>query len=119
MTDLAVITKAKDLATYVFTVTERSPKRFRFTLVSRMQNLCLDVAHHLYRANDARLDDSEEARHRKQYQHEALSCLRELDYLLTLSREMGCILPKQQVLAAGFLCDVGRMLSAWMRADAK
>ena len=37
--ELTVITKAKDLCRYAMTVTEKSPKRFRFTLVSRMQNL--------------------------------------------------------------------------------
>ena len=36
--ELAVITKAKDLCDYVLTVTDRSPKKFRFTLVIRLQN---------------------------------------------------------------------------------
>ena len=31
--ELTVIVKAKDLASYVITVTDKSPKRFRFTLV--------------------------------------------------------------------------------------
>lgn len=49
--ELAVITKAKDLCSYIMTVTEKSLKRFRFTLVSRMQNLALDTIEQMYRAN--------------------------------------------------------------------
>ena len=40
---LIVITKAKELCSYVMTVTQKSPKHFRFTFVTRMQNLLLDV----------------------------------------------------------------------------
>ena len=32
--ELTVITKAKDLCSYVMTVTQKSPKQFRFTFVS-------------------------------------------------------------------------------------
>ena len=50
--ELAVITKAKDLCSYVMTVTDKSPKRFRFTLVSRMQNYELNVIESLILASE-------------------------------------------------------------------
>ena len=50
--ELAVITKAKELCSYIILVTDKSPKRFRFTLVSRMQNYALDVIENLYMANE-------------------------------------------------------------------
>ena len=50
--ELTVITKAKDLCTYVMTVTQKSPKQYRYTFVSRLQNLSLDIIENLYRAND-------------------------------------------------------------------
>ena len=50
--ELTVITRAKELCSCVMTVTQKSPKQFRFTFVSRMQNLALDAIEHLYRAND-------------------------------------------------------------------
>ncbi len=31
--ELSVITKAKDLCSYVITITQKSPKQFRFTFV--------------------------------------------------------------------------------------
>ena len=40
--ELAVITKAKDLCSYVMTVTEIA-KAFRFTLVAKLQNYALDI----------------------------------------------------------------------------
>lgn len=35
--DLSVITKAKDLSSYILTITDKSPKKFRFTLVNFWQ----------------------------------------------------------------------------------
>ncbi len=50
--ELTVITKAKDLCTYIMTITEKSPKKYRFTLVSKLQNLALSVIENIYRANE-------------------------------------------------------------------
>ncbi|MCR5150247.1 MAG: hypothetical protein K6B52_03360 [Clostridiales bacterium] len=41
--ELTIITKSKDLCSYIFTVTQKSPKQFRFTFTSRLQNLALDI----------------------------------------------------------------------------
>ena len=46
--DLLVVTKAKELCSYIITITQKSPKQFRFTFVSRMQNLTLDVIENMY-----------------------------------------------------------------------
>ena len=48
--DLMVITKAKDLCSYVMTVTQKSPKQFRFSLVARLQGYAPDMIANLYRA---------------------------------------------------------------------
>ena len=50
--ELTVIVKAKDLCSYVLTVTEKSPKRFRFTLVAKLQGYALGTIENLYRANE-------------------------------------------------------------------
>lgn len=54
--ELIAVKKAKELSALVFEVTERSPKKFRFTPVSRMQNLSLDIVSELYNANDVFID---------------------------------------------------------------
>ena len=40
---LAIVMKAKDLCTYIVTITQNSPKQFRLTFVARMQNLAMDI----------------------------------------------------------------------------
>ena len=43
MRELYVITKAKDMGNYIYTITDKSPKKFRFTLVSKLQSLTIDI----------------------------------------------------------------------------
>ena len=50
--ELTVITKAKYLCSYVMTVTQKSPKHFRYTFVNRLQNLTLDIVENLILANE-------------------------------------------------------------------
>ena len=75
--ELSVITKAKELCSYVMTVTEKSPKRFRFTLVSRMQNYALDVIENLYIANEIYVPAGrrDQAEKRQSYQQQAQTSL--------------------------------------------
>lgn len=49
--DLYVVTKVKELTKCVITVTEKSPKKIRFTLVTRLQNYCLVVWENIVTAN--------------------------------------------------------------------
>ena len=42
--ELQVITFAKNLCSYVMTITQKSPKQFRFSLIGRMQGYVLDIA---------------------------------------------------------------------------
>ena len=53
------------------TVTEKSSKRFRFTLVSRMQNYTLDIIESLYLANEVFLNDEKSAESRLRHQRKA------------------------------------------------
>jgi hypothetical protein len=41
--ELRVITGAKNLATYLFQALERAPKKFRYSLIARLENKSLDV----------------------------------------------------------------------------
>lgn len=72
---LTVITKAKDLCSYVMTVTQKSPKQFRFTFTSRLQNLSLNVVESLYRANDTFVtkENPSSREKRLEFQHKVLS----------------------------------------------
>ena len=95
--ELAVVTKAKDLCSCIMTVTQKSPKHFRFTFVSKLQNLSLDVIESLYRANDVFVaaGDAAAAQRRLALQRDALASLKMLAYFSLLSMEQGCLLKRQ------------------------
>ena len=119
--ELSVITKAKDLCSYILTVTEKSPKRFRFTLVSKLHSYALNVVENLYRANEVyvKKGDSEKSALRLNYQHNALSELKLLGYMAQLSMEQGCILPKQYEQITKKIYDTQNLLGAWIKSDRK
>ena len=119
--ELAVITKAKDLCSYVMTVTDKSPKRFRFTLVAKLQNYALDIIENLYRANKVfvKAGDREKSQQRIDFQHQALTELKLLGYMAQLSMEQGCILPKQYEQITKKIHDCQNMLGAWLNSDRK
>lgn len=50
--ELTVITKAKELCSYVLTVTGKSPKRFRFALAAKLPGYALEGVECLYSDNE-------------------------------------------------------------------
>lgn len=120
--ELTVITKAKDLCGYVLATTEKSPKRFRFTLVSRMQNLALDMIERIYRANEVYMAGptrEQAAAKRLDLQHGALTSAKLLGYMALLAREQGCILPRQYEQITKLISDCQNLLGAWINSDRK
>ena len=87
--ELSVIVKAKDLCSYILTVTEKSPKRFRFTLTSKLQTYALNVLENLYRANEVFLEKGkpDTAEKRKSFQQQALTECKLLGYMAQLAME--------------------------------
>lgn len=114
--ELTVITKAKDLCSYIVTVTQKSPKQFRFTFTSRLQNLSLNVIENLYRANDTFVTKENLAAREKRlaFQHQAMTDLKLLCYFSLLAREQNCILPKQYEQISRQSTDSQNLLGAWM-----
>ena len=117
--DLAVIAKAKDLCSYVLQATSQSPKRFRFTLVTRLQNCALDVVERLFCANEVFVspDDVAPAAERLGLQRSAMTSLKLLAYLAELAMAQGCILPKHYERITHGVYDVQNMLGAWIKSD--
>lgn len=116
--ELTVITRAKELCGYILTVTDQSPKKFRFTLVSRLQNYSLDILEKLYLANSVVIKEgtpAEDCQKRRNYQREAYTTLRLLAYIAMVARENQCILNRQHTVMAfamnrltGFMRDLHR-----------
>ena len=68
--ELTVITQAKALCSYIRTVTDKSPKRFRFTLVAKLQNYALNVIENLYYANEVPMQTADLSRLRERADHQ-------------------------------------------------
>lgn len=117
--ELTVITKAKDLCSYVMTVTPKSPKQFLFSFKSRLQNLSLDVIEALYRANDTFVTKGNiSARDKRiEFQHQAMTDLKLLAYFALLAREQNCILPKQYEQISRQSADCQNQHGAWINSD--
>ena len=49
--EMAVFTHAKKLSEYIFVITEKSPKKYRWSIISRLQNASVELVENLYRAN--------------------------------------------------------------------
>ena len=72
--EFILITKAKDLVKHTFLMTNdrRFPKKYRFTVVNRLQDLVIDIFQHIQEANELDLSDPQEFRERR-YEQKTLS----------------------------------------------
>ena len=113
--DIAVITAAKDLCKYIMHATSKSPKQFRASFVSRMQNLSLDTIENLLKANLMGLSSA----YRITFQRRAGISLKMLDYIAMVSRECGCILPNQHENICKMLAETQSLLGGWINNDKK
>ncbi len=121
--ELTVITKTKDLCRYVLTISDKSPKKFRFTLTNRLQNYAIAIVEQLLFANEVRMAVKskrlleERLEIRKNYQQQAFTNMKMLAYLSQLAMEQQCILPKQYEQITKKLYDCQNMLGAWVKSD--
>ena len=118
--ELTVITKAKDLIKHTYTLTEnteRFPKKYRFTLVNRLQERATDIYECLLEANELDLRDPEEAKERQKLQARALTYCKELLFFLELSFELNRINAKSLEYWSKLAFDVMYMTKAWKRRD--
>lgn len=117
--ELTVVTRAKDLCSYIMTVTQKCPKNFRYTYVSRLQNLAMDVIENIFRANDTFVSKGDVRTYniRLEFQHKALTDLKLLAYFSLLAMEQKCILPKQFEQISRMATDCQNLLGAWILSD--
>ena len=118
--DMVVITKTKNLISYIFKVTAKSPQKFRFTFVNRMQNIGLDAIQFLYKANDIKIvgnKNQNDIMRRYQFQSAAMTNIKLLEYVSMLALENECILLKQyeQIAKQGAECMI--LLNNWIESD--
>lgn len=108
--DMAVFTAARKLSQYVFVITEKSPKKLRWSIVSRLQNATVDVIENLYRAN------CERGERREEFQKQARVSLRLVDFFSEAARTMQAINMRQTEIIAKHIGEVDKLLSGWIRS---
>ena len=103
------------------TITQKSPKQFRFSQVGRMQGYVLDVVEELYYANDIFVTPEHRAgwAQRQAHQRKAMSLLKLLVYVAQISREQQAIQPKQYEQISIQAYNVQNLLGAWINSDSK
>ncbi len=117
--ELTVIVKAKDLCSYIMTVTQKSPKQYRFTFTSKLQNLSMSVIENIYRANETFVEkgDREAYKTRSEFQHEAMTDLKLLSYFSLLAMENKAITPKQYEQISKQSTEAMNFLGGWISKD--
>ncbi len=108
--EMAVFTHAKKLAEYIFVITEKSPKKLRWSIVSRLQNSAVEIVDHLYQAN---FEDGEE---RVAWQKRAKVDLCILDYYAETAKRMQAINTRQMLIIGRQISEVKKLLAGWERS---
>ncbi len=119
-TELKVIVKAKELMKHTYVLTSnpnRYPKKFRHSLVDRMQIVSMDIYELLLEAN--RINNQTEKRVRCETITKAImNCDKLLTYI-ELSMELEVLNPKSAEYWSKMVSDVKYMAIAWRTAEKK
>lgn len=113
-TELKVIVKAKELATHTFKLTSninRYPKKYRHSLVDRMQIKSLDIHNTLLEAN--RINNATSKHLRCETITKAITYCDELLFYIELSMNIGLLTDKSNAYWAKMASDVKYMAIAW------
>lgn len=112
--EMAVFTHAKKLSEYIFVITEKSPKKLRWSIISRLQNASVEIVENLYRANFER-DDAV----RVSYQKSAAVGLKILDFYTETARKKQGITIRQTEIIARQISETTRLLNGWVKSTKK
>lgn len=112
--EMAVFTHAKKLSEYIFVITEKSPKKLRWSIISRLQNASVEIVENLYRANFERDDYA-----RIEYQKSAAVGLKILDFYSETARKKQAITIRQTEIIARQISETTRLLNGWVKSTKK
>lgn len=119
-TEFNVVVKCKDLIKHTFTITnstERFPKKYRFTLVNRIQDKAVQIYECALEANELDLRDAKETEERQRLQAKALTYCKELLFFIELSHEQGFISTSSCEYWSKLAVEVKAMIAAWKKRD--
>lgn len=109
--EMAVFTHAKKLSEYIFVICEKSPKKFRWSIITRLQNASVEVVENLYRANFER--DTEK---RLDFQRQAAVALKLIDFYAETARKKQAITIRQTAVIAKQIAETDKLLVGWVKS---
>lgn len=117
-TELKVILKAKELAEHTLRITSncnRYPKKYRFSLVDKMQNKALEIYEYLHEAN--RTDLWKYRRERSELQTKAITHCDEVLFYIEVSMRLNIINTRSMEYWSKMVSDIKHMAIAWRTRD--
>ena len=120
--EMSVITKAKDLMEHSCNMTantNRFPKKYRFSIGARIENLSIDIYENLVWANECNLADPREKQKRLDCQQKVIVLCKLLNSMVELSYKIKSIeiTTKSVEYWCGLIVEVKRMTAAWRNND--
>ena len=118
--DLKVIVKAKELAVHTFKLTSnvnRYPKKYRHSLVDKMQVKSLDLYEALFEAN--RINNVTNKRSRIETITKAIAYCDEMLFYIELSMNLGLLKDNSTAHWSKMVSDVKYMAIAWRTEEQK
>ena len=108
--EMSVFTDAKKLSEYIFLITEKSPKKYRWSIIANIRNCSTKIIELLYRANFERNE------FRLNYQKEAGVQLRLLDHYAEMAFKLQAISFKQMEHIAKLIVKTRKLLAGWTKS---
>ena len=119
--ELNVIVKMKELCELILNATEKSPKKFRFSIVSRIQQYAFNALENLYKANAIIAKDGKKKSIEKRInlQYVAITNMKLLTFTVQLAFELQCILKKEYIEISNKIFECQKLTGAWIKSEHK
>lgn len=111
---LYVITCFNRLFEYLLNILDNAPKKYRYTFVTRIENMLLDINAELILANLTKIEDKKRA----DRQNDAYGKLIVLANLLRMAMNGRCLSFHQCEISSNYLKETKDYLLRWIKSDA-
>ncbi len=108
--EMEVFTAAKKLSEYIFVVTQNAPSKFRWSIVTRLQNTSVEIIEALYLANFERGNE------RLKFQKTAGTKLRLLDHYAEVGYKLKLFPFRRLGVITRYIVVVRNLLAGWTKS---
>lgn len=119
--ELKVILEAKKICIAVMKATFNAPKQYRFSIISKIQNLSLEILEDLYISNEIFVLNAspKSLQKRIDIQRQALARLSVLSYLIKIAHQKKCITRKQAITIDDIIVKCSNLTGGWIKQEIK